>query len=127
MPRLDKFAAWMYRWLPIVFGCHCRPERSLFLGGRKFPICARCTGELAGILTGMVCCFFFRPSVWICVILMLPMILDGLVQQLTSYESTNVKRLLTGTLFGFGSWMIFVISVSAVFWLGVQLGESRKA
>ena len=39
---------WLYKWLPIVFGCHCRPDRSFYWKGKKFPLCARCTGELAG-------------------------------------------------------------------------------
>ncbi|HJB51594.1 MAG TPA: DUF2085 domain-containing protein, partial [Candidatus Oscillibacter pullicola] len=44
-----KLRRWLWRWLPIIFGCHCRPDRSFhFRDGTPFPICARCTGELAG-------------------------------------------------------------------------------
>lgn len=32
--------------------------------------------------------------------MMLPLIADGFLQQLTSYESNNSKRLVTGILFG---------------------------
>lgn len=120
---MDKFVLWAYRWLPIIFGCHCKPERSLFFRGRQFPICARCTGELVGILAGLACCFFFRPPVWVCILLMIPMVTDGLIQRLTAYESNNIKRVATGCLFGFGLWMLFVISILAVFQLGVQLGK----
>ena len=45
MPLLDT-----RRWLPVFFGCHCRSDRSFFWKGKQLPICARCTGELAGIL-----------------------------------------------------------------------------
>ena len=49
-----KLRRWLWRWLPIIFGCHCRPDRSFhFRDGTPFPICARCTGELAGILAGL--------------------------------------------------------------------------
>ena len=49
-----KLRRWLWRWLPILFGCHCRPDRSFhFRDGTPFPICARCTGELAGILAGL--------------------------------------------------------------------------
>ena len=123
MPPLDKLIAWAYRWLPIAFGCHCRPERSFFLRGRQLPICARCTGELFGILLGLVCCFFFRPPVWVTLVLMAPMVADGLFQLATPYESGNFRRVITGFLFGFGLWMLFTISVTAVFRLGVQLGN----
>lgn len=92
----------MGRFLQICFGCHARPERSFHIHGKQFPICARCTGELIGILIGI-------PVSWrtgaleipVLVLLMIPMILDGFVQLLTSYESTNLRRLLTGLLFGF--------------------------
>ena len=40
----------IYRCLPVVFGCHCIDERSFHFRGRKFPICSRCTGELVGIV-----------------------------------------------------------------------------
>ena len=35
---------WLYQWLPIVFGCHCREDRSFHIREERFPICARCTG-----------------------------------------------------------------------------------
>ena len=41
------------RFLQILFGCHARPDRSFFFRGRQFPICARCTGELVGMLIGI--------------------------------------------------------------------------
>lgn len=123
MPPLDKLISWAYRWLPIVFGCHSKPERSFFIRGRQFPICARCTGELIGILLGLVCCFVFRPPVWICIILMLPMIADGLIQQFTAYESNNVKRVITGALFGYALVSFVVVTLIATFQFGVHLGN----
>ncbi len=32
--------------------------------------------------------------------MMLPLIIDGMLQRLTSYESRNIRRLITGIMFG---------------------------
>lgn len=112
---------WLYKWLPIIFGCHCRDDRSFHYHGKKFPICARCTGELLGILVSMVCSFFWLPSVSTAVLLMLPMIIDGFLQLKTSYESTNLRRVVTGFLFGFSLFFLFIRSIIAAFRFGYQL------
>lgn len=117
-------SAWLYKWLPIIFGCHCKPERSFHIRGKPFPICARCTGELIGIIAALFCCFFFRLSIWASVLLMLPMIVDGMVQHFTRYESNNPTRVITGTLFGYGISMLFVLSIIAVFQAGMRWGAT---
>lgn len=38
---------------------------------------------------------------WVYAILALPLVIDGLAQLMTRYESTNRRRLFTGLLFGF--------------------------
>ena len=113
--------AWFCRWLPIVFGCHRRADRSFFVRGRQLPLCARCTGELAGILCCVPVCFFWRLPVWVCVLLLVPMVTDGLVQRFTAYESTNLRRVVTGFLFGWGLYTFFAASTAAVFRLGYHL------
>lgn len=91
----------MGKFLRIFFGCHCRPDRSFFWRGKQFPICARCTGELIGILGGIPIIFAYGyAGLPLMALLMAPMVADGLIQLLTSYESTNLRRLLTGILFG---------------------------
>lgn len=115
---------WWYKWLPIVFGCHCKPERSFHFHGKQFPICARCTGELIGIVAALLCCFFFRSPVLVSAILLIPMIIDGVVQHFTRYESNNLTRVVTGTLFGFGITMLFVMSIIAVFRAGMRWGAT---
>ena len=35
-------------------------------------------------------------------LLLMPMIMDGSIQLITSYESNNIKRIISGFLFGFG-------------------------
>ncbi len=91
----------MGRFLRIFFGCHARPDRSFYWKGKQFPICARCTGELAGMLAGIPCILFFGYfKVPVMILLMIPMIADGFLQLLTSYESKNGRRFVTGFLFG---------------------------
>lgn len=92
----------MGKFLRILMYCHGRADRSFFLCGKQLPICARCTGELIGILIGIPIVFFTgRIRVSAMLLLMLPMVIDGFLQLLTLYESKNYKRLLTGILFGF--------------------------
>lgn len=114
---------WLYKWLPIFFGCHCREDRSFHYHGKKFPVCARCTGELIGMLALVLSCWFCLPSWKIAALLMLPLIVDGFLQMLTPYVSTNLRRLLTGILFGYGFAALLAISWLAVFWYGRRLGE----
>lgn len=116
--------AWLYRWLPILFGCHCRSDRSFFWRGKQFPLCARCTGELCGILIAPVW-FFLRgiPPWQTMVLLMLPMLVDGFAQRLTRYESGNLRRLVTGLLFGFALMSLLARSTVFVAQLGYQVGR----
>lgn len=53
---------------------------------------------------------------------MLPMIIDGTVQMLTSYESNNIKRFVTGFLFGYALFMFVAVSTVATFNFGLQIG-----
>lgn len=91
----------MGKFLRIFFGCHARPDRSFFFYGKQFPICARCTGELIGILAGIcIVIFYGYPRFFMIPLLMLPMVLDGFLQLLTPYKSGNIRRVVTGFLFG---------------------------
>ncbi|MFQ7526331.1 MAG: DUF2085 domain-containing protein [Mediterraneibacter gnavus] len=83
---------WIYKWLPIIFGCHCRSDRSFYWKGTQFPICARCTGELVGMILCPLTFPLVSWSPWIFAVLMSLMILDGVIQMLTSYESNNRRR-----------------------------------
>ena len=87
--------------LRIVCGCHARADRSFFFRGRQFPVCARCTGMLAGYVLGIAWLFpFDRWPLWLCVLACLPAIADGVGQLKSRWESTNVRRLITGVFLG---------------------------
>lgn len=57
---------------------------------------------------------------------MLPLCVDGFVQLKTSYESTNIKRVVTGYFFGYGLFMLFVVSAIFAYEYGHSLGEMLR-
>lgn len=69
----------------------------------------------------IVCGFFWLPSVPVAILLMLPLIADGFIQLKTSYESTNLRRVVTGFLFGFALCALFIISSAAAYHFGYHL------
>lgn len=99
----------MGKFLRIFFGCHARADRSFFYHGRQFPICARCTGEMIGMILGVPIAFFMGyPSFSVVLLMMFPMVLDGFLQLLTPYESKNYRRCATGIVFGI-AFIFFLI------------------
>lgn len=81
--------------------CHQRQERSFFIKGRQFHICARCTGILTGYLFSPVLCFLsceeIVKSFIICALIMA---IDGFTQLFGWRESVNILRFITGLGFG---------------------------
>jgi uncharacterized membrane protein len=82
--------------------CHRLPERSIkFFGLEKF-FCSRCLGILFGGFIGFLFIIFnFHIPISYAIILMIPLIVDGLTQAAGMRESSNLLRLVTGLLFGF--------------------------
>jgi uncharacterized membrane protein len=80
--------------------CHRRPDRSFFVMGRQFHICARCTG----ILTGLIACPVFipirnqLPAVFL--IAVAGLLIDSLTQLAGWRESNNRIRFSTGLAVG---------------------------
>lgn len=90
----------MERFLYFMFYCHKRPDRSFFYKGKQFPICARCTGICVGYVAGIIWAFFALFS-WTAVLLaFVPLVVDGTGQLFEYWESTNLRRMITGTIFG---------------------------
>lgn len=83
-------------------GCHQRADRSFFCKGYQFPMCARCMGVMIGYLTAAPIYFRKRFSFWLYIILCAIMFIDWYIQYLKIKESTNLRRLITGILGGFG-------------------------
>jgi len=91
------------------FNCHQQLDRSYFLNDNQMPFCARDVGIFAGLAGGALIALIFAFNMrWIWMVLgLVPMGADGLAQALTSYDSTNSIRLLTGLLAG-GAVIMFI-------------------
>lgn len=118
---------WMYVWLPRFTGCHRRADRSFrWRSGLPFPVCARCTGELCGMLLAALTAWLWSPPVWVQLVLLLPMVADGCIQLWTRYESTNPRRFVTGLLFGYSLVMLFLACTRGLIRLGMLLGRELR-
>ncbi|WP_418819769.1 DUF2085 domain-containing protein [Ruminococcus sp.] len=107
--RKDPYALWLYLMkLGAVAGCHQRPDRSFFFHGWQFPVCARCTGVLAGQLIGFPLAVKKNISALTAVLCCETTMLDWLLQYTGVKKSTNKRRLVTGLLGGFGLAVIYV-------------------
>lgn len=93
-------------------GCHQMKERTLSIKGIYFPVCARCTGIILGQIIGIILLLGnVSINIYLGLGFLLLMFLDWLFQFLGIRESTNIRRLLTGTLCGIGEVYIVVYIV----------------
>lgn len=90
--------------------CHKKPERSFFWKGKKFPLCARCTGIYLGYLSlSIFLCNFANLNIFISILFVIPTYIDGFIQAVFNLESTNIRRLITGFISGVGTMSLTVI------------------
>lgn len=95
-----KIWAWFMR-LGNRCGCHQREDRSFKIGVFQFPICSRCTGILLGQIISIIFIFTkINIPIYLDFIFLGIMFLDWYIQFKKIRESTNLRRLLTGTLAG---------------------------
>ncbi|MFD3447421.1 DUF2085 domain-containing protein [Microbacteriaceae bacterium 4G12] len=95
-------------WLMFV-PCHRRPERCLHIKGKPMPLCARCTGMLAGyIFLPLLLLLGWHLPIWLGIISQVPLVLDGYTQLRKWRMSNNTLRLTTGLLSGFGLSVIII-------------------
>lgn len=90
--------------------CHRMPERSFFWRGKKFPVCARCTGVHIGYITFPLFVFnVIEINLLWTMLLIIPTYIDGLIQAYLNIESTNIRRFITGLMSGVG--MMSLVSI----------------
>ncbi|MFZ7943949.1 DUF2085 domain-containing protein [Neobacillus sp. 19] len=90
--------------------CHQLEERSLQASGETLSVCARDTGIYIGIFSTLIYLYLFKrgakitiPTIKISLFLLLllvPLMIDGLGSYLHLFKTDNTRRLLTGISFG---------------------------
>ena len=86
--------------------CHQKAERSFFVNGNQMPFCSRCTAIWLGLALGLLFMIFYTIQLdgkflFIALLCVFPMGLDGVSQLIGLWESTNLIRFITGLLTGF--------------------------
>ena len=92
--------------------CHRKPERSFFINGHQFPVCARCTGFYSGLAAFLIYIYFFKLTYDLnlfifSIILLIPTAIDGFTQFFGLRESNNTLRFITGFIGGIGLIIFF--------------------
>ena len=85
--------------------CHQKADRSFFINGNEMPFCARCTAIWLGLAIGLGFMVFYRIElnekfIFLILLGLVPIGIDGLFQLFGFWESNNVVRLITGLLVG---------------------------
>jgi len=87
--------------------CHQMPERSYFIDGHKFAVCARCTGVYFGFAFTLLLYPLIRslrstatPPRSLLILAALPLAIDFSLTFFGFWENTHTSRLLTGALLG---------------------------
>jgi len=98
--RMNPFADAVYTMGDIE--CHQIAVRSYYLNGNQLPICSRDVGLSIGLLSGMVIGLLYvrRINPFLLAVGILPMVMDGGLQAVSSYQSNNDLRILTGMIAG---------------------------
>ena len=83
--------------------CHQKSNRSYEYNENQMPFCARDVGIFAGLALGFIFAIGRKIELTLPLVILslVPIGLDGTIQLLTDYESSNIKRIVTGLIAGF--------------------------
>lgn len=134
---MDRFADFLISAMQAVgYGiCHQIPERCLHYGGRAMPVCARDMGIFLGFATCLAVLLVVyrkaapRPPSWLTVaflfLLAAPAVIDGITSYADLRESTNVLRMVTGSLAGTAGAALVFPFVSGALFRSREAGEAE--
>ena len=101
--------------------CHQIPERSFFVAGHQFAVCARCTGLYAGIMVATVCYPLIRslgrtdtPQRRGLFVAAAPLAIDFGLTFFGLWENTHLSRFSTGALLGGASVFYLIPGLMAI-------------
>ncbi len=85
--------------------CHEKAERSFYLNDNQMSFCSRCTAIWLGLVIGLGLMVFYSINldekfIFVIIIGLIPIGVDGIGQLLMLWESTNIMRVITGLLIG---------------------------
>lgn len=106
MKRKERI--WLASMNIFAHSCHQRADRSFFLFGYQFPVCARCSGLYLGYLCGILAALWdFDLPVWFCVMGILFLCCDGIAQRCERWTSNNFRRVISGLWCGSACVQLF--------------------
>ncbi|UCE92347.1 MAG: DUF2085 domain-containing protein [Methanobacteriota archaeon] len=96
--------------------CHQISERSYFLNGNQMPFCSRDLGLFIGLAVASGVAVFVTTSVNPLLLLLglVPIGIDGGLQAVTDYESTNPLRITTGVIAGISLALLLALFLVAL-------------
>ena len=82
--------------------CHQLSHRSYEYNNNQMPFCARVVGIFLGLAIGFIVSLGRKINLTLPIVILslIPIGLDGTIQLVTEYESTNPKRIITGMIAG---------------------------
>ena len=85
--------------------CHQLSHRSYEYNENQMPFCARDIGIFVGLALGFIFALGRKVELTLPLVILslVPIGLDGTIQLFTDYESTNIKRIVTGIIAGFAT------------------------
>ncbi len=116
MPGLRKQVLALAQDIGDRSGCHQMPERCFKIRGYTFPVCARCSGVVAGEILALLMLIPAVVCPWYIAAAMLAVMgLDWLEQKTGILQSTNARRFVTGILGGCGLFSIYFFIIITVY------------
>jgi len=76
--------------------CNLKECRAPKCGNFVFPLCYRCLG----VIIGGIFSYYITLNIYVSLLLMVPFFIDTTLQYSHIKESTNIRRFITGILFG---------------------------
>jgi len=111
--------------------CHQNKDRSFFINENQMPFCSRCTAIWLGLAIGLGFMVFYKIELdekflFLIIIGIVPIGIDGIGQLLKFWESTNIIRFFTGLLAGILCGIAIAIIIDEINSLNILARVQKK-
>lgn len=106
--KMYPFAENIFKTLHYI--CHQAPSKSIWINNYTIAICARCFAIYAALLISGIIIYYknYLKVKWsIGILLIIPILIDGLLQWFELRTGNKILSILTGSLAGVGLGLIF--------------------